>query len=202
MPSRKNRASCASRKNQRRNRRNTRRNRRGGSYASEPAPFSGNSMAGMQAQSLQQGQQFASYHDKQHGGGSILAGPYPGAVGEESMLPAGLHASARVAPLDAAIREIQGLKDQSGGRRGRKASKKSRKASKKSRKASKKSRKASKKSRKVRRNRRGGAYSLENASPFSAPGLLLSSDMESKALSGMNSEWKLASDPKAFAPGV
>lgn len=196
MPSRKNRASSVSRKNQRRNRKNTRRNRRGGSYASEPAPFSGNSMAGMQAQSLQQGQQFASYHDKQHGGGSILAGPYPGAVGEESMLPAGLHASARVAPLDAAIREIQGLKDQAGGRR------RGRKASKKSRKASKKSRKASKKSRKVRRNRRGGAYSLENASPFSAPGLLLSPEMERAAMSGMNSEWKLASDPKAFAPGV
>jgi hypothetical protein len=32
--------------------------------------------------------------------------------------------------------------------------------------------------------------------------MLLSSGMESKALSGMNAEWKLAENPDAFAPGV
>jgi hypothetical protein len=163
-----------------------------GGYDSAPAPTTGNAMAGMQAQSLAQGQQFDAMHKNQHGGG-LDAGPFPGAVMMPSVLPENLHASARVAPLDAAIKEISGLKDQSGGRRRRRGSKKSKKASRKS--------KGRKGSRKGRKGMKGGAWSMDNAQSVSASGMLLPSGLESKALSGMNAEWKLAENPKAFAPG-
>jgi hypothetical protein len=131
------------------NRKQTRRRGQRGGFESAPAAFSTNSMADVQQQSLQQGQQFASHHTNQHGGNhfamagpfpnavnatsllkggrrsrrnrrqnggaNLVAGPYPGSVSDDSLLPANLHDSARVAPLDAAIREIQGLKDQAGG---------------------------------------------------------------------------------------
>ena len=160
-----------------------------GGYDSTPASTQGNSMASMQAQSLAQGQQFDEMHKNQHGGG-LDAGPFPGAVMAPSVLPENLHASARVAPLDAAIKEIQGLKDQSGGRRkGRKASKKSRKSRK------------GRKGRKGSRRQRGGAWAMGNEQSVSAPGMILPPALEAKALSGMNAEWKLAENPKAFAPG-
>jgi hypothetical protein len=153
-------------------------------------------MAQMAAQSLAQGQQFASMHANQHGGGGLDAGPFPGAVTEESMLPSNLQAAARVAPLNAALNAIANMKDpgQAGGGRKRKGSKKSRKGAKKGRKGS----------RKVRRTRRmrGGAAYDSNPASVNAPGMLLSGSQMSKALSGMNSEWKLAEDPSAFAPGV
>ena len=153
-----------------------------GGYDSTPAPTQGNSMASMQAQSLAQGQQFDALHKNQHGGG-LDAGPFPGAVVAPTVLPENLHASARVAPLDAAIKEIQGLKDQSGGRRRR--------------------RRGSKKSRKGRKGRkqRGGAWTMGNEQSVNASGMLLPGSLEAKALSGMNAEWKLAENPKAFAPG-
>jgi hypothetical protein len=162
-----------------------------GGYDSTPGSVNGNSMASMTAQSLAQGQQFEALHKNQHGGG-LDAGPFPGAVIAPSVLPENLHASARVAPLDAAIKEIQGLKDQSGGRR-----RKGRKASKKSKKASRKARKG----RKGSRRQRGGAWNMDNAQSVNAPGMILPPALEAKALSGMNAEWKLAENPKAFAPG-
>jgi hypothetical protein len=215
MPDRKNRSrkNRKDRKNRKANRK-SRRNRRQSGGESMPAPAGGNPMAEMQAQSLSQGRQFAVYHANQHGGG-LEAGPFPGSVTSQSLLPQALHASARIAPLDAAIGQIQNLKDQEGGRRGRKnrkASRKGRKGSRKNRKGSRKNRKGSRKNRKgSRKNRkasrkgsrklRGGAYDLANAASVSAPGMLLSPKMEAAALSGMNAEWKLASDPSAFAPG-
>ena len=182
------------RKTNRKSRRANRRNRRqnGGS---DPAPTVGNPMAGMQQQSLNQGKQFDAYHANQHGG-ALEGGPFPGAIVEPSILPQALHASARVAPIDAAIAQIQNLKDQSGGRRGRKG----RKASRKGRKGSRKGRKGSRKSRNTRRYR-GGSYDLANAQSVSAPGMLLSPALEARALNGMNAEWKLAENPMAFAPG-
>jgi len=173
---------------------------RGGN--SVPAPVGGNSMAAMSAQSLAQGQQFASIHANQHGGG-LDAGPYPGAVVEQSMLPQSLHNAARIAPLNSALGAIANMKDpgQAGGRRrGRKASRKGRKASRKGRKATRKGRKASRKNRKSRRMR-GGAFG-DNAASVNAPGMLLDSSQMRQALSGMNAEWKLAENPAAFAPGV
>ena len=184
------------RKNRKTNRKSRRVNRRqNGGFA--PAPTVGNPMAGMQMQSLNQGKQFDAYHANQHGGG-LEAGPFPGAIVEPSILPQALHASARVAPIDAAIAQIQNLKDQNGGRRNR--NRKGRKASRKGRKASRKGRKGSRKSRNTRRYR-GGAYDLSNAQSVSAPGMLLSPAMEARALNGMNAEWKLAENPMAFAPG-
>ncbi len=158
-----------------------------GGYESVPSPTVGNSMASMQAQSLAQGQQFDAMHKNQHGGG-LDAGPFPGAVVAPSVLPENLHASARVAPLDAAIKEIQNLKDQSGGKR-RRGGKKSRKSRK------------TRKGRKGRKGMRGGAWSMGNEQSVSAPCMILPPSLEAKALSGMNAEWKLAENPNAFAPG-
>jgi hypothetical protein len=161
-------------------------------------------MAGMMQQSLAQGQQYANMHANQHGGGNLDAGPYPGAVTEQSLIPANLAAAARVAPLNAALNAIANMKDpgQAGGarkgRKGRKASRKGRKATRKGRKATRKGRKASRKNRKMR----GGAAYVSNPASVNAPGMLLDGSQMGKALSGMNAEWKLAENPASFAPGV
>ena len=120
------------------------------------------------------------------------------------MLPQGLHDSARVSPLDASIRAIQGFNDQAGGKRKRKGTRKGRKGRKVSRKGRKATRKNRKATRKNRKNRKynGGAYSLSSAADFASPGMLLDSALEAKALSGMNAEWKLAANPGSFAPGL
>ena len=198
MASRRNRRNT---RRNRRNRRNTRRNYRGGSV---PAPVNVDPMGDMTKQSLNQGQQFASYHTNQHGGAALVGGPYPGIVGGEALLSDTLTASARVGPLNAALNEIKGMQD--GGRRRRntrRSTRRSRKASKKNRKASKKNRKnrrSSRSNRKTsRRNRRyhGGAMPAMNPGSTSAPGLILPSNV---SVPGMNPEWKLAENPRAFAP--
>lgn len=208
MASRRNRRNT--RRNARRSTRVNRRNYRGGSV---PAPVNVDPMADMSKQSLNQGQQFASYHANQHGGAALVGGPYPGIVGGEPLLSDNLAASARVGPLNAALNEIKGMQD--GGkrrrntRRNRKASKKNRK----NRKASKKNRKASRKNRKnrraSRRNRKsskknrssrryhGGAMPAMNPGSTSAPGMILPSNV---SVPGMNPEWKLAENPRSFAP--
>ena len=56
------------------------------------------------------------------------------------------------------------------------------------------------KKRGTRRMRGGFAYALSQAQDYSAPGMLLSPAAEARALAGMNPEWKLATDPSAFAP--
>jgi hypothetical protein len=176
----------------RRNRKNTRRNRK--NYRKQSggvAPVEYVMGQDMSAQSLAQGKQFLSIHANQHGGAhGYEGGPFPGSVEEQNLLPSALHASARIAPLDAAIREIQSMKDQAGGRRNRK-----------SRKANRKNRKTSKKNRKNRKQC-GGSYKLDSASPYDAPSMLLPSGLESKALGGMNAEWALAKNPASFAPGL
>ena len=181
-----------------------RRKQRGGE--STPGAVNGDMMKPMMNQNLAQGQQFASMHANQHGGAAGLdAGPFPGSVTEQSMLPQNLHAAARIAPLDAALGAIANMKDpgQAGGarrkgRKGRKASKKGRKASKK---VSRKSRKGVK-GRKTRRGQRGGSAYVSNPAAFGGPSMLLDGSQMSKALPGMNAEWKLAENPGAFAPGV
>lgn len=188
-----------SRRHSRKHRTHRRRHHKMRGGESSPASTGGNPMAPMVAQSLAQGQQFAAMHANQHGGGGLDAGPFPGAVTEQSLLPANLMNAARVAPLNAALTAIANMKDpgQAGGGRRRRG----RKASKKARKASRKGRKASRKSRKTHRMRGGAAYD-SNPAPFGGPSMLLDSSQMSKALSGMNAEWKLAENPAAFAPGV
>jgi hypothetical protein len=211
-------------RNTRKNRgnRRDRRNRRqyGGTQTFTPAPLeyslSGSSPSN---NNLAQGNQYASFHTKQHGG----MAPYPGGV-TDTVLPQDLQASARVLPLNGYLADVQYLRDpgqaaQAGGRRRRTRNSRGRftakrRGSKRSRKTrgSKRSRKTrgSKRSRKTRAKRnsrgrflkmRGGsAVSLTNASDYDAPGMLLPSSAETKAVSGMNPEWKLAADPTSFAP--
>ena len=186
-----------SRRMSRKHRTHRRRHHRMRGGDSSPASTGGNPMAGMMQQSLAQGQQYANMHANQHGGAALDAGPYPGAVTEESLIPSNMAAAARVAPLNAALNAIANLKDPGqagGGRRGRKG----RKATRKNRKASRKNRKASRKNRKMR----GGSAYVSNPASVNAPGMLLDGSQMAKALSGMNAEWKLAENPASFAPGV
>jgi hypothetical protein len=207
-------AKKSSRRMSKKHRTHRRRHHRMRGGDSSPASTGGNPMAGMMAQSLAQGQQFAKMHAAQHGGGGLDAGPFPGAVTEQSLIPANLAAAARVAPLNAALNAIANMKDpgQAGGarrgrkgrkatRKGRKATRKGRKATRKGSKATRKGSKASRKNRKTRRMRGGAAYDSNPAS-VNAPGMLLDGSQMGKALSGMNAEWKLAENPAAFAPGV
>ena len=176
-----------------------------------PSPL-GQSLAGSSPSNanLAQGGQYASFHANQHGG----MAPYPGGV-TDTVLPQDLQASARVLPLGGYLADVQHLRDpgqaaQAGGRRRRTRNSRGRFTAK--RRGSKRSRKTrgSKRSRKTRAKRnsrgrflkmRGGAaVSLANASDYGAPGMLLPSAAETKAVSGMNPEWKLAADPTSFAP--
>jgi len=192
-------ASRRNRKNTRRNRKNTRRNntrrnntrrnyRRNYSGGYNPAPVGVDPMGDMTKQSLNQGQQFASFHVGQHGGG-LGGSPFPGSVGGEALLSDNLAASARVGPLNASLNEIKGMQD--GGRRRRN---KNRKTNRKNRKGSRKNR-ANRKSR--NRRYRGGAMPSLNPGLVSAPGQLLPSSVTA---AGMNPEWRLAENPRAFAP--
>lgn len=174
----------ASRRNRRGNRKATRKNRRSTRKSTRRqrggvAPLN-YSMGEMTQQSLAQGNQFAEIHKAQHGGAAgFEGGPYPGSVGGVGMLPSGLVASSRVGPLNSAIAEIQGMKDQGGGRRRRRRSHRHRHG----------------------RRHRGGSHKMDTAAPYGSPSMLLPSSLEAKALTGMNAEWRLAANPGSFAPG-
>lgn len=212
------------RKNSRRNRKNNRKNRRnnnmsmrrrrnninmmGGEY-SMPSPVGDMSMKGPMNMSMAQGQQYADFHKNQHGG-SLSGGPYPGVVTEEALIPASMAASARTAPLNAALNEIKGMSDQAGGKRKRRNTMRK---GRKNRKNTRKNRRNNNMSMRRRRNnnmsmrRRRNNMNMMGGAVFSpaavtAPGLLLPSGLEAKAVSGMNAEWKLAENPRAFAPGL
>jgi hypothetical protein len=170
-----------------------------------------NSMKAASNISLEQGGQYAKMHSNQHGGVADLG--YTGAlpaemraearvgqmggmapVGDTGVLEAGLRESARIQPLDSSFNEIAGMKDQGGGgrrRRGRKSSKSQKRKSQKS-----KSRTNMRKSRRCwsRKNMRGGMADV------GSPDMLLPTDMSSKAVGGMNPEWKLAENPNSFSP--
>lgn len=195
MASRRNRRTT--RKN-RKNRKNTRRNRRNMAGGATLSPAGVNdSLAGSapSQMNLAQGRQYESYHMNQHGGMAPLSQI------TDSTLPVELHASARTLPLDGYFNDIRGLRDPNqmgAGRKGRKAHRKGRKGSRKSRKTQRKARKGRKGS---RRTMRGGAFEYNpNPASTSAPGMLLDPAMEARAVRGMNPEWYLAEDPKAFNP--
>ena len=211
------------RKNSRRNRKNNnmsmRRRRNninmmGGEY-SMPSPVGDMSMKAPMNMSLSQGQQFADYHKNQHGG-VFSGGPYPGVVTEEALIPANMALSARTAPLNAALNEIKGMSDQAGGKRKRRNTmrkgRKNRKNTRKNNMSMRKRRNNNMSMRKRRNNnmsmrrRRNNMNMMGGAvlSPalMSSPSLLLPSGLEAKAVSGMNAEWKLAENPRSFAPGL
>lgn len=169
---------CNRRSNRRASRRNTRRSYGG----SSPANVNDTSMLSPQRLSVAQGQQFADLTKNYHGGRRSSRrsrkhrggmGPYPGAV-LDSGLPNNLHASAHLLPLDKSFAEIQGMKDQAGGRRKRRGG------------------------RRTRSNRKYGGSGSLGFAPTDAPGMLL--DAASTARAGLNPEWKLAENPNSFAP--
>jgi hypothetical protein len=188
-------------------RKGSRRRMRGGE-----APVGFNHTSAMPIQ-LAQGEQFAKFHENQHGG-ALAYGDYPGAISD--VLPSDMAASAKLTGLNQAfdyIKQFGPSSDNpnlSGGRR--RKSKKSRK-SRKSKKISRKQRgglyrwggggkKVSKKSKKSKKSRkqRGGAYAeMRFPMPVSQEGkMLIPPSMEAQA--GLNFEWNLAKDPMAFAP--
>ena len=152
--------------NSRNNRsRKNRRNLRGGQ-----APLNWNSASVMPV-ALAQGNQFAEFHQGQHGGMS----PYPGGV-VNSMLPADLADSARVSSTMEAYKEISGMQD--GGRR--------------------KNRKVSRKNRKNCRTQNGGDFVRWGGGGLNLVDSALSYDDVSKMLispeaqaqAGLHPEWK------------
>ena len=180
--------------NSRNNRsRKNRRNLRGGQ-----APLNWNSASVMPV-ALAQGNQFAEFHQGQHGGMS----PYPGGV-VNSMLPADLADSARVSSTMEAYKEISGMQD-GGRRKNRKVSRKNRKnrrngASRKSRKNRRKNRRngASRKNRKTCRTQNGGDFVRWGGGGLNLVDSALSYDDVSKMLispeaqaqAGLHPEWK------------
>ena len=153
-----------------------------------PASVNDVSMEGPGKLSLAQGGQYESLHQGQHGGAamSLAAAAPPGYTG---MLDDSLRGAARIEPLDQSMQGIQGMSDQSGGRRRNTR-----------RKGSRKGRKGRKGRKSSRRMRGGSAFNLTHAQDVAAPGMLRSPSQEAHALAGMNPEWKLASDPGSFKP--
>lgn len=206
-------------------RRTVYRRRRGGALSLDAALPYGDFEKGLGGGDLKQGQQFAEATKEMHGGAMGLGGAdYADAYTGSPLLSGDMATAARVAPLDAAIKEIAGMKDMEGGRRrkarsarrkasrkasrknrksrkasrkNRKASRKSRKASRKNRKASRKNRKASRKSRRVNlRKMRGGAAVNYNPADFGAKEMLL----DDYSGAGLNADWKGAANPDDMAP--
>jgi hypothetical protein len=125
--------------------------------------------------SLGQGADYFKYHQGQHGGEAPLS-----SLGQ-SFLTADMAGPARVGPLNQALNEIAGMKDQTGGKRKRKHSK--RKHSK--RKHSKRKQSKCKQSKRRSQRKRGG--SLEYAR-YGSPSMLL--DSAGYARAGLSPEWK------------
>lgn len=138
---------------------------------------------------LSQGEEYQSLHAGQHGG-AVAINPSPAPPGYTGMLDSNLRGQAWLNPIDDSLKAIQGMSDQSGGRRRRRRGTKGRRGTKQRR------------GTKGRRMRGGAALSLANAQDFRAPGMLLSPGQEATALGGMNPEWKLATDPNSFAPDL
>lgn len=156
------------------------------------------SMTPMSQQALAQGGNYLSLHKGQHGGAAVsLAAAAP--VGYTGMLDDSLRGAARVAPLDHSVSAIQGMRDQSGGaRKARRGGKRAAAARRMTKRARKSLMKALRRVRKLSRKMRGGA--ALHPADYGSPGMLLGAADQAKALMGMNPEWKLASDPAAFAP--
>jgi hypothetical protein len=161
-----------------------------------PAGVNDKTMMSPSSQSLAQGAEYNKIHMGQHGGAFT---PMSGApVGDQGLLDSALRGVARIGPVDQAIASIQGMSDQSGGRRGKKSSRRGKKKSSSRRNKKSSSRRGKKSS---RRRQRGGSSHYRPADA-SAPSSLLPPSMESRAVGGMNPEWKLAENPTSFAPNL
>lgn len=213
--SRSRRSRSRSRKMNRRAKRRGSRRQRGGQ-----APVNDTSMNSASNMSHAQGKEYANIHANQHGGAAVsLAAAAP--VGYTGMLDDSLRATARIGPIDASMAEIQGMSDQSGGgRRRRGRASRVRGAIKgamrnfrygfmhpvrTTRRVGRNVTRALKRALKFRGSRRrgmrgGAGSSIGPMADYASPGMLLSPAQEARALMGMNPEWRLAADPKAFAP--
>ena len=108
-----------SRKSMRRSMRK-RRNMKGGWQVMNPASIGDTSMNASSAQSLAQGQDYERIHAAQHGGAAVsLTSAAP--VGYPTALEMSQDPSSRVGPLNQSMQAIQGMSDQSGGRRSRRS---------------------------------------------------------------------------------
>ena len=141
--------------------------------------------------SLGQGADYFKYHQGQHGGAMLDGAPLSAITG--SALPDALRGPAHLGGLDKAFVDINGLKDQAGGRRRtrhhKKRNHKNKSRKNKSRKNKSRKNKSNRKN-KSRRNRRtrrrGGALGY---APFPASsGMLL--DKMGYQQAGLNPEWK------------
>jgi hypothetical protein len=172
----------------------TRKNRNAvGGGSLNPMELTDTSMRSATNMSMAQGGDYANIHKEQHGGMAP--------VGYTGVLDESLRGAARVLPIDDSLRQIQGLSDQTGGKRkkARKGGKKSKKANRKSKKSKKSNRKGRKQTSRRRRTMKGGMREL-GYMDANAPGMLLPPSLAAKALSTMNAEWKLAENPSSFAP--
>jgi hypothetical protein len=160
----------------------------GGGQALVPAGVNDASMQASSRLSLGQGNQYASLHTGQHGGAavSLAAAAPPGYTG---VLDSSLVPFARTGPTLASLNAAAGMQDGGGRRKKVKANHKKIMAMLK---------KLNKKM--TRKAQRGGMPALTHAADYSSPGMLLSPSAERAALGAMNPEWRLASDPSAFAP--
>ncbi len=193
------------RSSRRANRRTVYRRRRGGALSMNSALPYKDFEAGLGGGDLKQGQEFLKANEAMHGG-ALGGADFKDAFSGSPLIPADMAGAARVAPLDAAFKEIAGMKDMEGGRRRRRASRKARRASRKSRKsrkasrkarrASRKARKASRKGRKASRKMRGGAAVTISPADFGAKEMLL----DDYSGAGLNPEWKAAANPDDMAP--
>ena len=186
------RASRRSKKSRRHSRRNRR--LRGG-----VAPVGYDLAQEVQAQSLQQGKQYAQYHAEQHGGSA----DYQQALSGQSMLSDSMKAPAMQDGPLSAYQEIQGMKDpspadmnlaevtgQKGGRKRRRTQK------------GRKSRKQrSRKQQKQQKQQQGGGYGMPplGYDSVNAPGLLLSRDQYEQA--GLNPRYFNGTSVEQIAAG-
>lgn len=188
-------------------RRTVYRRRHGGALSMNSALPYADFEKGLGGGDLKQGQEFLDANKAMHGGAGLGGADYSDAFSGSPLIPADMAGAARVAPIDAAFKEIAGMKDMEGGRRRRRASRKARKAARKSRKASRRSasrksrrssRKGSRKSRRAsrRRSMRGGAAVSYNPADFGAKEMLL----DDYSGAGLNQEWKNAANPDDMAP--
>ena len=132
------------------------------------------SMSSPSKMMLEQGNEYQSIHSGQHGG-AYAANPSPAPPGYTGILDEGLRAQAAISPIDQSLKAIQGMSDQSGGRRRSRGSKRrSRRGSRRGsrrmrggssgpmeggakRKGSRRGRKSSRRTRKGSRRMRGGS---------------------------------------------
>ena len=168
----------------------------GGAQTVFPATVNDTSMHSPSKLNHAQGQEYESLHAGQHGGAAVsLASAAP--PGYTGMLDDSLRATARIGVLDESMQAIQGMSDQSGGRRRRVSRRGSRRGK---RSGSRSSKRRGSRSTRKRKMRGGSGFTLADAQAVGAPGMLLSPSQQAQALQGMNPEWKLATDPGAFKP--